>query len=298
MRGNTILKAGFIVAVACLLHSSYALAKQYTHAESISLYAAKNLQQPKAEPDGRVQTLNAKGAMSPALDLATQQFIKFGANKKVLEIGGAYGKVMLEMLTQYPGTEYHINDLDERHLFIAAHNLDTAKSTTSTHQAAAKVKYIASNVVAPDFATQEQYDAILVARVMHFFNPEQMDIAINNIKKSLKPHGRVYVIAISPYVKRYQAFIPEYEKRLANKEQYPGFVHSLAEWLNVEATSKTQQASISKEPFMFLDDKVLSKAFTKAGLKVIECKLVGLSYKSESWSLDGRENVILVAERQ
>ncbi len=292
----SIIKYLFLSFV--LINTQCVYSEEYTQEQALSSYTHYKLQQPAAESDGRVQTLNEKGAMSPVFDLATQAFIEQSADKKVLEIGGAYGKVMLEMLKKHPKTVYHINDLDERHLFIASHHLEQAYKQKEIERAALNnLRYISGNIASVAFPMNEKYDAILIARVMHFFSPEQMTIAIDNITKLLKPDGKVYVIAITPYVKRYQAFIPEYEKRLANHELYPGYVVSLAGWLNVNSTNSAQQAAISKEPFMFLDDKVLQRAFAKAGLKILKCQTTPLGYASESWALDGRENVILIAQK-
>ena len=50
--------------------------------------------------------------------------------------------------------------------------------------------------------------------------------------RALLPGGRVYVVAITPYVKRYKSFIPEYHKRLKQGMEYPGYVTSLYDWLD------------------------------------------------------------------
>ena len=98
-------------------------AGEFSFEEAVKKCKEYKLSLPKPEEDGRIQTFNRKGAMSPVLDQATIKFIEYANNKKVLEIGGAYGKVMIETLTKIPNVIYHINDLDERHLFIAAQNL-------------------------------------------------------------------------------------------------------------------------------------------------------------------------------
>ena len=288
----------YILIFVLFFSSHQVYAKQYSHTEALALYVANKLSIPLPENDGRIQTLNRFGSISPVFDTATLQFIKNSANKKVLEIGGGYGKVMVEVLSKDYSTEYHLNDLDERHLFISAKNLANSIEQKKINQkASSKIKYISGDITNTDFVLTEQYDAILIARVMHFFTPEKMNIAITKLAKLLKSHGRVYVVAITPYVKRYQLIIPVYEQRLTNNEAYPGYVNSLSDWLNVEVTSKAQQAAISEGPFMFLDDRVLIKEFSKAGFKIVECNTEDLGYKSESWSLDGRENVVLIAEK-
>jgi len=288
-----------LLLIFFFIYSQALYARQYSHSEALDFCAANNLSMPAPQSDGRVQTLNEFGAMSPTFDTATMQFIENSAGKKVLEIGAGYGKVMAEVLSKNPATEYHINDLDERHLFIAAKNLATKLAThnLSDNKISPQIQYLPGDISNKNFVINDKYDAILIARVMHFFDPQQMDLVIAKIAQALKPNGRVYVVAITPYVKRYQAFIPVYEQRLATNEAYPGYVESLRDWLNVEVTSTSQQTTISKGAFMFLDDRILIRAFSKAGLKIICSATEDLGYPSESWSLDGRENVTLIAEK-
>lgn len=275
-----------------LCFSELAYAKEYTIDEALQKYTELELRLPTPEDDGRIQTLNKKGAMSPYFDEATTKFMGFAKNKKVLEVGGAYGNVMREVLKKYPNTIYHLNDLDERHLFIAAREIKLSKVKA---QALKNIKFISDDIC--KLQTTNKYDAILIARVLHFFSPKQMESALANIFNILNPGGRVYTVAITPYVKRYKSFIPEYEKRLARNELYPGYVKSLRAWLNEEVTNHAQNTQIADEPFMFLGDKVIMRFFKDAGFKILECKMVDLGYPSSSWSLDGRENVILIAEK-
>ncbi|XVN42687.1 MAG: class I SAM-dependent methyltransferase [Candidatus Rickettsia vulgarisii] len=268
-------------------------AEEYSYQDALNKYYKLNLSQPTTENDGRIQTLNKKGAMAPQLDEITDEFIKFSENHTVLEIGGAYGKIMIETLKRSPKVIYHLNDLDERHLFIAAHNFETAKLDQSTSN---QVKFISGDIT-KKLTTQTKYDSILIARVLHFFSPNQLEQVIANIYNLLKPKGKVYIIAMTHYVKRYESFIPEYEKRLLNKEPFPGYVEPLKNWGNTEVTNSNQIASMTDEPFMFLDEEVLSTSFKKHHFKIIKCKKVELTYQSKSWSLDGRENVVIVAEK-
>ena len=201
---------------------------------------------------------------------------------------------MIETLKEHLNIEYHLNDLDERHLFIASHNL---KSTELDKSVLDKVKFTPGDIVA-GLPTLEKYDAILVARVLHFFSPEQLEKAITNIKNLLNPGGSVYIVAITPYVSRYKSFIAEYENRVRAQEEFPGYVISLKDWVDKESTTASQLANISQDPFMFLDKPVLTRLFEKYGFKITKCETACLGYESEAWSYDGRENVILIAEKK
>lgn len=253
---------------------------------------------PAQESDGRMQTLNRKGETSPNFDYATLSFLDYAQNKRVLEIGGAYGNVMLEALRRSPTTVYHLNDLDERHLSIAAYRLqkkiEQKKICTDGLE---NIEFIYGDITTESWKVKEAYDAILMARVIHFLTPTQIEQALTNLYASLKSGGRVFITSITPYVKRYKQFIPEYESRLKAGDPYPGFVTDLRKYVNNDGTTQKQIANISDGQFMFLDVTVLTRLFTKAGFKVLECSFKPLSYKSDSWALDGRENVILIAEK-
>jgi SAM-dependent methyltransferase len=287
-----------LLMMFCLTLPQVFAAATFTFHQALESFYKSKPNIPAPENDGRMPTLNKKGATSPNFDYVTLEFLKFAENKRVLEIGGAYGNVMLEALHRNSSTIYHLNDLEERHLTIAAFRLqEKIDRREICMNGLENVQFIYGDITQPSWKVKEPYDAILMARVIHFLNPKQIQQALSNLYTSLKPGGRVFIIALTPYVNRYQSFIPKYEKRLKSGEPYPGYVTDLRKYVNKDVTTQNQINSISDGSFMFLDDIVLLRLFTNAGFKVLECALKPLSYYSPSWALDGRENVILIAEK-
>ncbi len=273
-------------------------ASTFTFNQALDAFYKQKLTLPKTDKDGRSVTLNNKGAAAPKFDDATLSFLEFGQGKKVLEIGGAYGNVMLEAMHRDSNTEYHLNDLDSRHLSIAAYRLQSKLDQRKIClEGVEHIQFIYGDITQPNWKSHETYDAILIARVLHFLDPKEMNIALKNIYKSLKPGGRVFIITLTPYVNRYKSFIPEFEKRLKAGETYPGYVPSLHPYANPEVTTTEQLRNITIEQFMFLNDTVLHRIFSNAGFNVLESRHTPLRYTSETWQLDGRENVILIAEK-
>ncbi len=135
----------------------------------------------------------------------------------------------------------------------------------------------------------------MISRVLHFFSPYEIEKTLADCYRILKPGGRVYTIAITPYVKRFASFIPEYEKNFDNGDDYPGFVKSLASYADPSVTTKKQMENLHKGHFMFLDSRVLVKAFKKAGFEIHSAKETPLQYVSKTWQYDGRENVGVIA---
>ena len=257
----------------------------------------QHLSFPKPEVDGRVQTLNRKGGMSPEIDRVTQLFLEDIQGKKALEIGVSYSNVLIEALKKKT-SEYVANDLDIRHLQIAALRIEEKiKVGELTPESAKRVLFLPGSYPAGVQLADNSFDSILIARVLHFLSPMELEAAIKKSYRLLKPGGKIYVVAITPFVKRYEPFIPEYERRLAAGDSYPGYVESLLPYLHAN-TSEKERKVVSPDPFLFLDARVLKTAFAKEGFNVLFADEFPLAYQSSVWSLDGRENVGLVAEKQ
>ncbi len=291
------------VIIVCLLNEYGAAEntndKVFTYELALAKCDELNLKPQTPEADGRTQTLNKKGAATAKFDYASIEFLKFAKGKSVLEIGGTYGNVMLTALQQSQNTKYTLSDLDGRHLFIAAKRLaEKINENKLSSESAKQVQFIQADITkSQDINNIGTYEAIFVGRVLHFLTPEQLEMTVKHLFLLLKPAGRIFIVAITPYVKRYESFIPEYERRVAAKEENPGFVQSLRAYVNANVTTQEQRDNIADEPFFFLDDKVLRSAFENNGFRVIESTMKPLTYASVSWALDGRENVILIAEK-
>ena len=295
MSKKTIVMFSWILALTI----SCDFAATFTYHQALeTFYKKAKPSMPAAESDGRTPTLNQKGAISPTLDCGTLSFLEFGKNKRILEVGGAYGNVMLEALHQSGSTIYHLNDLDERHLGIAAFRLQEKIDQRKICMAGlGNVQFIYGDITQSSWEVKEPYDAILMANVMRFLTPNQIDQAFSNLFTSLKSGGRIFIIAMPPYVNRYKSFIPEYQQRLKDGAPNPGFVKNIRHYANNDDKIQNQINNITDGHFMFLDDITLSNLAKSAGFKVLECTFKPLSYKSESWELDGRETVVLIAEK-
>jgi ubiquinone/menaquinone biosynthesis C-methylase UbiE len=126
--------------------------------------------------------------MSPQLDQISKEFIKESVKSgyAVLEIGAGYGLACLEALKE-GAKNFTVNDMDVRHLKILALNLKTIDSVYLERV------HLISGSFPEDFnLVNNTYDAVLVARVLHFMTPTQVKATLQNIYKILKPGGKVY----------------------------------------------------------------------------------------------------------
>lgn len=268
------------------------LAKNIDPLLAVQEAVEQNLAMPEPYPDGRVQTLNKKGAMSPQLDKISSEFVNFAAqpNKKVLEIGAGYGLACTEAL-KLGAKSYTANDLDARHLNILAKNV-----------AALDKKYLSyihliSGSFPHDLKIKENYyDAILIARVLHFMTPEELTETLQASYKMLKPNGKVYAVMLSPYVKGYAAFIPEFEKRIQNQEPNPGYIENLLDFSDATVIPKTDIKE-TEQRFFFFDKRTAKSYFEKNGFVIEKNLEMPLAYPSKIWQLDGRENIGIIGKK-
>lgn len=74
-----------LIFAACLISVR---SETFTYQQAIKECDALNLKIQKPEADGRVQTLNKKGAVTARFAYIEREFLKFGKGKEILEIGG------------------------------------------------------------------------------------------------------------------------------------------------------------------------------------------------------------------
>lgn len=275
-------------------------AATFTHEQALAKFFELNLQIPKPDANGRIQTLNKKGAASASFDYAMRKFLEFGKDKDVLEIGGCYGDVMLQALKQSEKTKYTLNDLDPRHIFIAAKRLsEKIQQNWLEQKCVNQVKFIQADIIkSSEIQRIGEYDAIYVGKVFHFLTPEQFELAVKHLFLLLKPQGQIFVTALSPYMKHCEKFIQEYEKRLDKGAKNPGFFPSLREYVDISNKTPPQLLGMIDATFLFLDPNVLRETFERNGFHVLECKFTTLTHKSKLWAYDGREYVVLIAKKE
>lgn len=262
--------------------------------DSSKLKKAGDIRLPMAEHDGRIQTLNGKGFMFPIQDQITKTFLDQILGKKVVEIGVAYGDTIIEGLKR-GCAHYTAVDLEQKHLQLAASRVnEELKNKDILKQ---KVDFQAGTYPTGIHLQESSYDAILAIRVIHFLTPNEFEQALLNFYRILKPGGKVYILSGTPYVKLYQSFIPIYEQRKKEGWEYPGYVDSLYPYATSHTSQEITEKYISTGSFMFLDSDSLHQKFSQAGFIIEKCCELPLSYSSEVWQLDGRENVGLIAQK-
>jgi len=108
----------------------------------------------------------------------------------------------------------------------------------------------------------------------------------------LRPGGKLFIHATTPYQTAFSGFLPEYKRRLAAGDKWPGWVPKLSEY------SMHKKFSQMPRSVHLLDDFILRREAEAAGLKVERVWLYCRSDYPVNLRLDGRENVGLVAAKR
>ena len=127
--------------------------------------------------------------------------------------------------------------------------------------------------------------------VLHFFDGALIEKSVSQLFLSLKPGGKLFIVADTPYIKPFQGFIPIYEKLKKDGAQWPGLISDLASYVPSRAPNL---------PGMFhaLDPEVLSRVLVGAGFRIEKFGIFAQTRYPEDIQLDGREGVGCVAVRE
>ncbi len=229
-------------------------------------------------------TLNGTGFMFKVLDEYAEDFIQYAGQTdgEVLEIGCAFGITTIAALKA--GGHVTACDLDPGHLQILTEN--TPKSLRS------QLTCITGRL--PDIDLPEKsYDAILCSRVLHFLDGSAIDASVRNMFRWLKPGGRLYLVADTPYG-IWRKLIPIFEARRVRSDRWPGLMIGLENYLPFSPKDR----AIDAPPFMnLLDPELLTRICTDAGFEVEQAGFIDRSDFSGLGRMDGRENAGIRAIR-
>lgn len=229
-----------------------------------------------------VPTLNGTGFMFEVRDGYAEEWIHFAARcpDPVLEIGCAYGVSTIPALEA--GARVTACDMEPGHLAILEDQVPASLRPNLTCVAAALPEV--------DFE-HGRYGAILCSRVLHFLTGEQIDESVAKMAAWLRPGGRLYLVADTPYG-IWRRFIPSFEEGKKNGVRWPGMMVGLHNWLPTPGIQK----HIDKPPFMnLLDADLLARICTEAGLTVKRATFIDRPDFKGLGSLDGRENAGVLA---
>lgn len=223
------------------------------------------------------------GWASEALNVISERWVEFSARcgAPVLDIGAAYGVASLAALRA--GAHVIANDLGEEHLKIL--------ESRAPLEDRARLRIKAGKFPRDLVFEHESLGAVLASNVLHFLTGRQLERGFRMIAGWLGPGGKLFVHASTPYQAPFTAFVPEYDRRLAAGEKWPGWMEKVSRY------SKHRKLSVMPASIHLLDDVVLRRVAESAGLQVEESFLYRRADLGHGLAMDGRESVGLIARK-
>ena len=215
---------------------------------------------PESPVPGLIPTLNNTGWMTESLDAMSTDFARHAGTleDEVLDIGCAYGIATMAALES--GARVVACDIEPKHLEILADRVPEGWRDRLRCQAGA--------MPGVDFPANS-FGALLAARVLHFLNGDEVTATIRKMYQWLRPGGRAYLVADSPYVGPWRDRAPEYERRKAAGDPWPAFYDDYVRFLPPGTPQSEHPDYINP-----MDPDVLSRVCEEAGFEILEAKFL------------------------
>jgi precorrin-6B methylase 2 len=243
------------------------------------------LQMPEADQFGFVKTMNNMGYMTNYLDGFSEAWVNYARQTESLsaDIGAAYGVATLAALTNSKARVLAV-DLDPTHLSV----LEKIASQQNLQDRL--------TIKCADFPNEltdiknETLNNILICRVLHFFDGEKLQEAINWCFEKMQTGGRLVLVCETPYLKNFQSFIPIYEERMRAGVEFPGFIE------DVKAIAPDRAPFLPAQMHL-LDEEVLTRVCKNAGFTIERTAIIPRPNFPLDIQLDGRESVGVIARK-
>lgn len=246
-----------------------------------------------------LKTNNPTGGFTTTpCDPVSQKFIEYVneiAKKDgvVLEVGAAFGAASLEALAT--GATVFCNDIDSRNLAVVKNRY---LKKLENHQDILTNDNSKLILVPGSFPNElaglpkNYFDAILICRVLHFFTGAQIEKSLEQLSAQLKPGGKLFVVCETPFLKNWQAFIQEHEKRKEKGIRWPGEINN-----PVEYESSGRAAALPKFVH-WITKEILGRSLEESKFGVEHLSYIDRSGQfPDDLLLDGRESVGAVAAK-
>ncbi|KTD66771.1 putative Methyltransferase [Legionella steelei] len=217
------------------------------------------------------------GFTTTPCDPVSQQFIEHAAlsaknGGKVLEIGAAFGAATLEAIAN--GATVFCNDIDPENLAVVRQRFleTTEESSDSLTGDSGKLILVPGELPNELIGLPEKhFDAILICRVLHFFSGSKIEESLALLAKLLAPKGKIYIVCETPFLRNWQRFLPEFNRRVEDNEEWPG---EIAEPAKYESSGR---ASSLPKFVHWITKEVLDRSLIKAGFSVEHSEYINRS---------------------
>ena len=141
----------------------------------------------------------------------------------------------------------------------------------------------------PDIPNPVPLDAVHASNVLHFLTGPQMQRASYWMFDALKCGGKVFLQTASPYCGHFEAFLPEYQRRLTSGTRWPG------EIMSARSYASPAVRHLLPDFVHHLGADIAQALFEEAGFRVEYCDYYRRPGLPQVCWMDGRENLGLIA---
>ncbi len=207
---------------------------------------------------------------------ASEQFVTFAAvaGGPVLDIGAGYGAACRAAF-EAGAVRVIANDIDARHVEA----LD-ARFEIKIGRFPREIEFEDGSLA-----------AIHAANVFHFLSPRQLTSGLRKIERWLRPGGKLFVQAASPYQSVWGAFPQEYLRRVEAGQAFPGVMEKVSDYVTHRMRGEMPRS------IHLMDEVILRREAEAAGLVVERAWLYRWRGLPRELTMDGREMVGLIARK-
>lgn len=217
------------------------------------------------------------GFTTTPCDPVSQRFIAHAAlsakqGGKVLEIGAAFGAATLEAIAK--GATVFCNDIDPENLAVVRQRfLETTDGPSESLTGDSSKLVLVPGELPNELIglPEKHFDAILICRVLHFFSGTKIEESLALLSKLLAPNGKIYIVCETPFLRNWQRFIPEFNRRVESNEEWPGEVTEPAKY------ESSGRASSLPKFVHWITKEVLDRCLVKAGFSVEHSEYINRS---------------------
>jgi len=231
------------------------------------------------------------GWISASLGPVSSAFVEFcktgacAAASPALDLGAGHG--LASEAAWRAGACVIANDLDTTELERLASRLRQANGDVE----AQRLRILSGRFPRELQFEPESLGAVHASNVFHFLTGNQLALGMSKIARWLRPGGRLFVQAATPFQAPFVAFVPEYEQRVASGEKWPGWVEKIG------AYSRHRLLGQMPRSVHLLDKEVLTRVCAVAELNVERAWFYRREDLPVSLHWDGRESVGLIARK-
>jgi SAM-dependent methyltransferase len=200
--------------------------------------------------------------MLEALDSFAEEFISYAAEDpaaEALDIGCAFGVATHAALAA--GARICACDMEQQHVQAVEDNTPPEQKP--------RLRTVVGVLPDVDFP-DESFRAILASRVIHFLDGDGITRTLIKMYRWLRPGGRVFLIADTPYMPGWDDIVPSYEKAKAEGDAWPGMIADFSKY------SRNNAKGEGPKFVNTLDPDILARECAKAGFEVERSSFFGL----------------------